>query len=322
MYKSLKYSKGLSSIAALLVTITFTSLFVIYYSQHVQQQRINQDAEKFYERLVYYRDVIHAYASDRYQAGWGINTQSIFPASFSDLEGVYIPTCSVNDNDNGLCQRYNQTPLGVIPDANYSVVAVPNAANPTHYRAEIVINLPDKANGLLTSERQAVLQYASQTPNVVYDDVNNTITLRVDRPDKAFAYDSLVKRSGDDSELLGDWDIGGNYALTNARDYTIRNSDGTQKTVANKLTEIYTVRHGDYLTKPSCPSGMAFSYNLSISGIDSAAGYTLTGSNRPYLLSETSNQIRVGLDIIAERNTDKAKVMLHSGYVTVFMQCT
>lgn len=322
MFNYLRRSKGFSSIAALLVTLTITSIFVMYYAQHMQQKRISQTAEKFYERLIYYRDSIHAYASDRYQAGWGINTQSIFPTNFSDLEGVYIPTCSTSDNDNGLCERYNQTSLGVIPDANYSVVPVPNAASPTHYRAEIVIDLPDNSNSLLSSEREAVLQYIAQTPNLIYNKAANTITLRVDRPDKAFAYDSLVKRSGDDSELLGDWDIGGKYAITNAKDFTIRNSDGTQKTVANKLTEIYTAKHGDYLTKPRCPTGMNISYNLSISGIDSASGYTLTGSNRPYILSETATRVRIGLDIIAERNSDNVKVMLHGGYVTVFMQCT
>ncbi|WP_042990168.1 hypothetical protein [Vibrio cholerae] len=321
MYKSLNREKGLSSLAALLIALTITSAFVIYYSQYVQHQRMNQTAEKFYERLLYYRDSIHAYAADRYQAGWGVNTQSIFPTRFSDLEGVYIPTCSVSDNEKGFCERYNQTSLGLIPDSNYSVVPVPNAASPTHYRAEIVINLPDKTDNNFKFERAAVLQYASQMPNVVYNDASNTLTLRVDRPDKAFAYDSLVKRSGDDSTLLGDWDVGGNFAITNVKDITLRNSDGSQKGVSSRLTDIYTVSHGTWIQKPKCPTGKNIVPSFSITEVLTDDNHTLTGMQRAYKLNENSTHIQVGLDVGAKRNLNGANVALHAGLVTVTLQC-
>lgn len=317
----MKKQKGIV-LFGVLIAMTIIGLLAIKASEWAAAVRIKENANSFYNRVLYIQQQFHAYISDKYLTGTNINSSFIFPYKFSDLEGDYIPACSMDDNNAGFCMRYNQTPWGDIAPSDYRVVQVNHSGAPTYYRAELDITLPDKNNVAFTAERNMTLSMFSQLSNIRYDDTNNKITLLIDRPDKAFAYDSLVKRSGDDSELLGDWDIGGNYALTNAKDYTIRNADGTQKTVANKLTEIYTVKHGDYLTKPSCPSGMAFSYNLSISGIDSAAGYTLTGSNRPYLLSETSSEIRVGLDIIAERNSDNAKVMLHSGYVTVFMQCT
>ncbi|WP_412497206.1 type II secretion system protein [Vibrio fluvialis] len=317
----MKKQKGIV-LFGVLIAMTIIGLLAIKASEWAAAVRIKENANSFYNRVLYIQQQFHAYISDKYLTGTNINSSFIFPYKFSDLEGNYIPACSVDDNNAGFCMRYNQTPWGDIAPSDYRVVQVNHSGAPTYYRAELDITLPDKNNAAFTAERNMTLSMFSQLSNIRYDDANNKITLLIDRPDKAFAYDSLVKRSGDDSELLGDWDIGGNYALTNAKDYTIRNADGTQKTVANKLTEIYTVKHGDYLTKPSCPTGMAFSYNLSISGIDSAAGYTLTGSNRPYLLSETSSEIRVGLDIIAERNSDNAKVMLHTGYVTVFMQCT
>lgn len=321
MYKSLNREKGLSSLAALLIALTITSAFVIYYSQYVQHQRMNQTAEKFYERLLYYRDSIHAYAADRYQAGWGVNTQSIFPTRFSDLEGVYIPTCSVSDNEKGFCERYNQTSLGLIPDSNYSVVPVPNAASPTHYRAEIVINLPDKTDNNFKFERAAVLQYASQMPNVVYNDASNTLTLLIDRPDKAFAYDALVKRSGDDSTLLGDWDTGGNYAITNLKDLTIRNDDGTQRGVSSRLTDIYTVEHGEWIQKPKCPASKNVVSSFSISEVRTDRYHTLTGMQRAYMLNEDSTSIQVGLDVGAKVISTGANVALHHGLVTVQLQC-
>ncbi|MDC5711152.1 type II secretion system protein [Vibrio europaeus] len=318
---SFKNQRGFAGIAALLIVLSVGSFGVIKYSEAMNKKRIVDNTESFYNRVLYYREQFHAYISDRYQAGWGINTASIFPTTFSALEGQYIPACSTADNDNGLCMKYNQTPWGDIPASAYSVVPIPNAASPTHYRAELVISLPDKNNQALNFEREITLQLFAQTPNIVLNDATNTVTLIIDRPDKAFAYDSLLKRSGDDSTLLGDWDIGGNYALTNAKDYFIRNSDGTQKGVSGGLVEVFTATHGQWLPKPSCPTGSALVPSFAIKRTDNHSSYTLTGMNNAYMLTETATQIRVGLDVGAKAKSNGQGTVLHGGQVTVFFQC-
>lgn len=288
-------------------------------AEQASKKRIQDNANSFYNRVIYLRNKIHAYNNDQYQNGWGINTASIFPANLGQLEGRYIPACSTSDNNAGICQKYNQTPWGFLPSSAYRVVGVP-AGSPEYYRAEITFTLPSKTSSLWRSERRANISLLSRLPNVVYSESANTVKLIVDRPDKAFAYNSLVKRSGDDSTLIDDWDVGGTAAITNVRDMTIRNSDGSQKAVANKLTEIYTVKHGDTINLPKCPSGLAPETNLTVSEINPTNGYVNSPNYKPYILNKSSTTLTVGLDVIAV-DTAGTKVKIHNGLVTVFIQC-
>ncbi|WP_099609473.1 hypothetical protein [Vibrio coralliilyticus] len=285
MNKSLNKQSGFTGIASLLTTLTILSIGSIYWSKYESNQRLQRKGERFYERIVYLETQFHAYISDRYQAGWGINTASIFPAKFEDLEGQYIPSCSDADNNAGSCSKFNQTPWGLIPEGNYTVVPIPNAAAPEYYQGQLTIDLPAKNNSLQFRDRQAALQMIGRIPNVVFDDAANTITLLINRPDKAFAYDSLVKRSGDDSELLGDWDVGGNHAITNVYDLSIKGQDvsgnSRQISVVRGLDRKTYVKHGDRVTKPVCPSHTTASIWLSIARTKIDSNYTATGSVVP-----------------------------------------
>ncbi|MGF1907718.1 type II secretion system protein, partial [Aliivibrio salmonicida] len=245
----------------------------------------------------------------------------IFPSQLSDLEGDYVPTCTEADNQEGMCFRYNQTPWGEIADSDYAVIGVPNALTPTHYRAELTLNLPDKNNEALGFDRDVTLQLFAQMPNVIYDDTANTIILRIDRPDKAFAYESLVKRSGDDSTLLGDWDVGGEYAITNVKDITIKNSNGTQTVISDGLVNVFSVKHDDIVDRPNCPKGKESIINLMIGEITTPKEHTSTGRIRAYLKSTSATQWRVGLDNIIKRDRDGVVQINHSGYLTAITQC-
>ncbi len=319
---SFKKQKGFAGMAALLIILSIASFGVIKYSEAMNKKRIVDNTESFYNRVLYYRKQFHAYISDRYQAGWGINTASIFPTSFSALEGQYIPTCSTADNDNGLCMKYNQTPWGDIPASAYRVVPIPNAASPTHYRAELVINLPDKNNQALNFEREITLQLFAQTPNIVLNDISNTLTLIIDRPDKAFAYDSLVKRSGDDSTLTGDWDTGGKFAITNVKDVTLVASDGSQILLSNKLSKAFDVRHGEYVVKPKCITGQSPKIIRGIGEIDiDTRYYTINGGTRTYIMSQTSTHWRLGIATQVQRKSDNRNFVSHGGRITGSSSC-
>ncbi len=308
-------------LASLLIVIGVLAIGGIYYSQYLTQQRIVRSSESFYNRVLYLKTQIHAYASDRYQAGWPINGAGIFPARLDDLEGHYVPTCLAADNAQGFCMAINQTPWGDIDSSDYRVVGVPNDITPDYYRAEFDIALPDKNNPALKYEREATLSLFAQLPNILYDDSNNLITVRIDRPDKAFAYDSLVKRSGDDSTLLGDWDVGGNYAITNTKDVTIRNSDGSQKLVSRGLVDLYTLKHQDWLKRPACPAGTTSHLALSLGTVTINKDYELIGSQKPYIMTTTSDAWQVGLEIRAQEIATGNLKKLNEGEILAFTQC-
>ncbi len=313
--------QGFAMLAGLLIVIGTLAIGGIYYSQYLTKQRIVRNSESFYNRVLYLKTQIHAYASDHYQDGWPINGSGIFPTELSDLEGDYVPECSAADNAQGFCMAVNQTPWGEIADEDYRVIGVPDDYAPEYFRAEIDLHLPDKDDAALKFEREATLSLFAQLPNIVYDDDENLLTVRIDRPDKAFAYDGLVKRSGDDSELLGDWDVGGDYSVTNAKDYTIRNSDGSQKIVSRGLTDIYTLEHEDRLEKPACPTGTEPRIALALGKIKVPKEYELFGSQKPYLIETTDTDWQVGLEIRVKELSSGEYTSVNQGEILAITQC-
>ncbi|RZR37141.1 type II secretion system protein, partial [Vibrio vulnificus] len=210
---------------------------------------------------------------------------------------------------------------GEIGASDYRRVLVTAPSGANYYRAEIDLKLPDKDDAALKFERSATLSLLAQLPNIVYDDARNLITLRIERPDKAFSYESLVKRSGDDSTLLGDWDVGGDFSITNTRDVTIRNANGSQKLVSRGLSNVFTLQHGDMLQKPQCPTGLTPSINLALGYVKIEGNFQLVGSQKPYLISETDTHWQVGL-VLRVKNLDiNTFGELTTGDILAITQC-
>ncbi|MGF1894075.1 type II secretion system protein [Vibrio campbellii] len=319
--KPLNKQKGFALMAGMLIVITVLSVGTIQYSQYLSKKRILNNTESFFNRVVYLRSQIHAYSNDRYLQGQPINGPTIFPRRLTDLVGHYVPVCSTTNNKNGLCMKVNQTPWGNIGTSDYRVVKVQPSTGNHYYRAELDLKLPAKNDPALKYERNVTLSLLAQLPNIVYNDARNLITVRIDRPDKAFSYESLIKRSGDDSTLLGDWDIGGQHSITNARDYTIKNRNGTQSLVSRGLVNVFTVKHGDFIYKPSCPVGLKPNINLSLGYVKITKEYELVGSQRPYLLGETPTQWQVGLVLRVKHIKTQRFDQKHTGEVLALTQC-
>lgn len=133
-------------------------------------------------------------------------------------------------------------------------------------------------------------------------------------------YDEFLRKDGS-VHLTQDWDVGGQFGITNTRDLTIRNIDGSQTRVSNKLTDIYTVEHGEWLSKPKCPNGLMAEVNPTITSVDFHPSYDLTGSQRAYVIQETSTQWQFGLDALAVHKSSGTKRFLNGGVITAFVQC-
>ncbi|RZR39136.1 type II secretion system protein [Vibrio vulnificus] len=318
----LKKQRGFALIAGMLIVIAVLSVGTVHYSQYLAKQRIIDNTESFFNRVLYLKNQIHAYANDHYLQGVGINSPNIFPARLTDLEGTYVPECTTANNQKGFCRKVNQTPWGDISTRDYRRALVTSPSGANYYRAEFDLHLPDKDDPAFISERRATLSLFSQLPNIIYDDAKNMITVRVDRPDKAFAYEGLVKRSGDDSTLLGDWDVGGNYAITNAKDFTIRNSDGTQTLLGRSIFKgALMVKDGDLVAKPSCPVNTKPNINLSISHVEITSAYLAAGSTKTFLIEETDKHWKVGI-VTRVRNIENNNYEeIRSGVISAVISC-
>ncbi|MCU8277682.1 type II secretion system GspH family protein [Vibrio vulnificus] len=319
--KSLHKQQGFALIAGLLIVIAVLSIGSVQYAQYLSKKRILSNTESFFNRVLHLKTQIHAYANDHYLQGHAINGPGIFPTRLTDLEGTYVPACSLADNQNGLCRKVTQTPWGEIGASDYRRVLVTAPSGANYYRAEIDLKLPDKDDAALKFERSATLSLLAQLPNIVYDDARNLITLRIERPDKAFSYESLVKRSGDDSTLLGDWDVGGDFSITNTRDVTIRNANGSQKLVSRGLSNVFTLQHGDMLQKPQCPTGLTPSINLALGYVKVESAYQLIGSQKPYLMSETATHWQVGLELRVKNLITNDFDKVNTGEILAITQC-
>ncbi len=305
-----------------IAAMSAVSIGLVYYGEHLSRQRLLDDAQSFYHRVVYLRTQIHAYISGHFQMGYPIDGSGIFPPNLNALVSWgYVPSCSDSDNQKGHCMKVNQTPWGEIASSDYRVLPYPNYSSPEYWYAEMDLNLPSESDVALANEVKATRQLLMRLPNVRYDEANNRITVRIDRPDKAFAYDSLVKRSGDDSTLLGDWDVGGNYAITNTKDITIRNSDGSQKLVSRGLVDLYTLKHKSWLKRPACPAGTTSHLALALGTITINKDFELIGSQKPYVMTTTSTAWQVGLEIRAKEIKTGNFVKLNDGEILALTQC-
>lgn len=146
------------------------------------------------------------------------------------------------------------------------------------------------------------------------------ITVMVYDPLLSQLYDAFLQHDGS-VPLSDDWDVGGEYGITNARDYTILNSDGTQKIVSKGLVNVVTVKHGERVYKPACPQGTTPDIMLSIGNIYIASDYELTGSQKPYLITTTNDYWDVGLEVRVKSLITGDLTKSSSGEITVFTQC-
>ncbi|CAH1574335.1 hypothetical protein THF1A12_1250001 [Vibrio jasicida] len=149
---------------------------------------------------------------------------------------------------------------------------------------------------------------------------NGDITVMVYDPLLSQLYDEFLQRDGS-VQLTDDWDVGGDYGITNTKEVTILNSDGTQKVISHGLVDIYTVKHQDWVIKPSCPTGTQPYIALGIGNIYISKEFELTGSQKPYLLSERADAWQVGLEVRVKSLITGDLSIRNEGEVTAFTQC-
>lgn len=165
-------------------------------------------------------------------------------------------------------------------------------------------------------------KWATELLKVPYakEDSAGDIVITVYDPLISQLYDEFLQRDGS-VMLTDDWDVGGDYGITNTQELTIANSDGTQKIVSQGLVDIYTVEHGDWVMKPSCPDSTFPQIALGIGNIYINKDFELTGSQKPYLLSERTDAWQVGLEVRVKSLLTGELKKSNLGEINAFTQC-
>lgn len=305
---------GVASMLGTVIALGALSYFLMQLSTVIQTQRIKSNGKTFYAQIADIRDAIRMHQVDKIAQGQsGIY---IFPAGWNDLVPNYLPDCSTTDNQAGRCRLPNQTGYG----ATISLTRVAATVLAPSHNLVVIPLPPNNANFQL--EHDVLISELLQLPFARYNEAANTVSFQIHRNGNELEHDGLVKRSGDDSTLTGDWDIGGNYAITNAKDVTIRNSDGSQRRLGAGTISTLIVKHNQRVDKHKCPAGLTPAITTSIKGMYNATDPTIPfgnlGSSRSYAVS-SSTYWTVKLDYFATVNGVVAQ--LHDGEVNVQLVC-
>ncbi len=319
--KTLHYQKGMgmAGLIGTLIAFAFVSYFIMQMGVEAKKATIYNNSKNFYEQLDVIKEALLAYQSDK--IAQGELTTNTFPIGFSDLIGDYLPDCSTVDYQAGKCRPANYTPWGTQIDLTRQTQYIP-AKGWTPYN-RIIITLPPVTEAF-KFEHDVHVATLLKLPFAKFDDTANTITWEVRRVGEELQHDGLVRRSGDNSTLTGDWDVGGDFAITNAKDVTVRNSDGSQRRLGAGIVRVSTATHDTRIKKHSCPSGLSPRISTAVksifSGTEGGDNQTQSISEIRSYFTESGSYWKVGLDYYA--NIGTKQVLKHDGEIEVSQLCS
>ncbi len=306
----------------MIVGLSVLSMLIMHWQQRSKIMRIQALVNPFYQQLEYITKQVNAYQIDQIAQGWPPSSAAVFPNTWSDLQPAYLPNCSTTDNNAGKCRKPEQTPWGTTMLMTKINSPVPPSVTP-RYRLQIQIPFPNATSDATQLEHQAVLETLSRFPGSEFNEASNSLFVWVDRIDSGVQQDALVKRSGDDSTLTGDWDVGGNYAITNAKDVTIRNSDGSQRSVGTGVVRAFVGKHNERVNKHKCPANLTPSIIVSIKSIfaqNNANNINTISQSKTYA-TESSTYWTLGLDYYAQLQGSSTWTLQHDGEISAFLIC-
>lgn len=316
--KSTNRQAGFAEIFALLIAIVVGTSLVVAYQAMKAGADLDSEAEAFKNHLLYVKEQINAYEADQLIALGSVASptgSNTLPPNWTALSPVYIPTCTTADANAGRCRLPSATPWGSAITLTRQLIA-----SSSNYRVVLSIPFPalNAATQTLHNQYRAAL---AAIPGWSFDTTTQTASISVERIGQELQHTALVKRSGDDSKLTGDWDVGGTYSIVNARDVTIRGNAGTQRSLGGGVIRSFVARHNDRVNKPDCPTGFTPEIVTSIKGLYNQSApnrFAEISSSRAYAVVAPTFWT-VGLDYYAKVNGNWT--LLHDGEVNVTLNC-
>ncbi len=311
--------RGFVGVLSFLIVLSFFSLILIEIgTAKTREQKISQ-AMPFYDRMKHNIQQINAYQMDQVAGGrWTIDELAIFPSNWQQLEPRYLPHCNSSEENKGYCIANSKTPWNTIMTMVQSFALPPNSG------PQLVITIPMHPNTTTFAlERDAYIGALGKLPGARMDDAKNAVMLTISRSDNAIQHDGVVKRSGSNSTLTGDWDVGGQFAITNTKDVLVRNSDGSQTNLATMVLTTFVAKHGERVDKPKCPTHLKPDAQVAIKGIfphREPDDFNEVSKQKAYT-TEYSSHWLVGLDYYAINKISREWVFMHDGEVSVSLRC-
>ncbi|AUI88951.1 hypothetical protein BS333_21460 (plasmid) [Vibrio azureus] len=273
-------SASLQRGSALIETILALSLILALVGislPFLLDQRADEEAQAYGRHIRGLIERIHQYQYYKItELGIEPSSKNSWPQSLSrlmtDYRNQYWNSCSTAQERNGDCVRPDYVP--------WSNARVTTKFRTAKNQSHLVLRFPlsSLARDPKSYHRWAKVLIGLPGAKRVGHDIE--ITLR--QATLAMMYENILMRDGN-VELKSDWDVGGNHAISNVRDVTIKNSDGTTTSVVEGLVNLHSVKPWDTVPMPSCPRGLRPDITLSIGQIDIKYPYVLTGSVKPYV---------------------------------------
>lgn len=306
---------GIVSLIGTLIAFGLLSYFIMQMGIETQKATIYAKSKNFYEQLDVIKEALLAYQVDKITEGEF--DPDIYVPNWAALTPNYLAQCSSADNLAGKCRQAEQTLWG----DTMTLMRVTQSTYPFWSMNEITIPLPPVTDAF-KFEHDVHLATLLKLPFAKYDESANTITWQVRKVGEELQHDGLVRRSGDNSTLTGDWDVGGNFAITNAKAVTVRNSDGTQRRLGAGIVSTIIAKHNQRINKHSCPSGLTPGITTAIKGLYNETNPRLPFNNigalRTYSV-ENSRYWTIKLDYWVE--VQGAITPLHDGDINVQLIC-
>jgi len=315
--KPLKRQGGflVETVLGLVLFLGVVAAFII--PMQLEEKR-NQDAQEYAEHIRFVISQIHHFQHFKMTVeGIASTSYNSWPKNFESLIGDY-PTrfwnsCSNAAEQQGQCVRPDYVPW--TNDRVKSLVKMDIASAPFNYHFIMTIPL-----STLTHDPKEFMRWGAPLMKIPgASQVLNDIVITLRPSTLALMFDDVVMRNGE-ATLTADWDVG-NKAISNAKDFTIRNADGTQTYLSEWLTQSHIVRPGETLNKPSCPDGMKPNVYLGVSNIDVTYPYSISGSIKPYVSTDAATTWTVDMDVYVTNLETGAYSKLNTGEILATTQC-
>lgn len=309
----------------LIETLIALSLFALAVTGFFRMWNIYKEAHAADNYRAQIELVIEALQKYQYQQRTlGVSKIDEFPTNLTDLvttdEQFWI-NCSTADETARRCVRPDFLPWTsqrIKYSAGHKTVTV-GATRKDIAFAELTFPL---SATVIKPDYRAKWAAKLMTLPYAKQQTNGDIKVTVYDPLIAQVYDAFLQKDGS-VQLTDDWDIGGEHAIMNAKDYTLKNADGSQTLVSQGLSNFYSVKHKDKVPKPRCPIGLKSSIKLALGYIRIEKEYQLVGSQKPYLIKsgETPTEWQVGLEIRV-KNLDTGDFgKANTGEIIAITQC-
>ncbi len=285
---------------------------------HNYQEDKKAEAYGVHIRLLIER--IHQYQYYKItEEGVDSTSQTSWPATLDNLMNDYPEqywgSCTIDRELNGECKLPDYVPWSYSRLSTYFYTSL---AHIPAFNEHLVIRIPLSE---LASDPKEWTRYSNvliDIPGARRAGSDIHITLR--QATLALMYENIVMRDGS-ATLTEDWDVGGQHGITNAKDYTIAASDGSQISVSKRLVTIENVSHGQTVRKPACSAGLSPNLILSIGEINLSTQHTELSEFKAYIKSQNSNDWTIAIDTTAKNKNTKNFEITHFGKATALVQC-